>query len=183
MIQKIYIWFYALKIWKAITIALAAVAVWALLGAMLIQRNRRLWRFLNCVLFAAAFAVISYVTLFRAGSSRNLILQPFYTFIMARENREFYREMLMNAILFIPIGLTMPHILPQHWKTGTRVVFTVVLAMVFSMALESLQYLFSVGTTEVDDVIFNTLGALIGMLQLPMISLLKNAFAGRRSRL
>lgn len=102
---------------------------------------------------------------------------------MARENREFYREMLMNAILFIPIGLTMPHILPQHWKTGTRVVFTVVLAMVFSMALESLQYLFSVGTTEVDDVIFNTLGALIGMLQLPMISLLKNAFAGRRSRL
>ncbi len=176
MIQKIYIWFYALKIWKAITIALAAVAVWALLGAMLIQRNRRLWRFLNCVLFAAAFAVISYVTLFRAGSSRNLILQPFYTFIMARENREFYREMLMNAILFIPIGLTIPYILPSRWKPARRVLFAVGLALIISTALETLQYCFCVGMTETDDVITNTFGAFVGALQFPIATLFQRCF-------
>lgn len=180
MIRDIFIRFYALAPWKAITLALAAIVAWTLLGAMLVKRNGRLWRLLNGAAFAAAVAVISYATLFRTGIGRNLILQPFYTWIRARENREAYRELLMNVILFIPIGLTMPHILPQRLRTGTRVCLTLAFGFLFSATLELAQYLFCEGTTETDDVLSNTLGALIGMLQLSMLFLFQRAFYNKK---
>ncbi|MGM9523074.1 MAG: VanZ family protein [Faecousia sp.] len=176
MMQAVYVWFYALNLWKAIAIALTAVLLWSLLGVMLRKRHGKLWRLLNLVALAAAITVISHATLFRTETGRNLILQPFYTWIRAQENQEAYRELLMNVILFVPFGLTMPHILPQRWKTGNRVGLTIAFGFTFSVALEFAQYLFCVGTTETDDVLSNTLGVLAGMLQLPVFVLMQRAF-------
>lgn len=171
IIRELDIWFYALNIWKAIAIVLAVIVVWAALATVLSVRWPRLWRIINFAVFLLAVAVIFYATLFRSEIGRNLILQPFNTVVRAQKNREAYREALMNSILFIPIGLTLPNILPKRFKTGQRIAVTLLIAMLFSISLESCQYIFSRGTTEIDDVITNTVGALAGMLQLPILTL------------
>lgn len=174
MIQILYsinVWFYALKIWIVFLIALTMIVLWALLAAIISERKPRLWRGINAAVFLTAIAVILYATLFRTEIGRNLILQPFNTVVRAQKNREAYREALMNVILFIPIGVTLPNILPKRFKTGQRIAVTLLIAVLFSIALESCQYIFSRGTTETDDVITNTIGALAGMVHLPIVSL------------
>lgn len=161
-------------------IVFAVIFSWALLGVALKKRNRRLLRLLNCAALAMAVAVIAYTTLFRAKFGRELILQPFYTVVSAQKNREAYRAALMNVILFIPVGLTLPHVFPRRWKMGARVCLTVAFALLLSVALEAAQYLFYIGTTEIDDVICNTLGAMIGMVQLPISALLQSAFGKKK---
>lgn len=59
------------------------------------------------------------------------------------------RAMLMNAFLFVPVGLSLPNVLPP--KTHP-----------VAVAVEAAQLWFHLGRCEVDDVILNTLGAAIG---------------------
>ena len=60
-----------------------------------------------------------------------------------------------NIVLFIPMGMSL-----QGYKKNTG--FTMVNALIISVLIESLQYVFSCGKTEMDDVMANTIGALIG---------------------
>ena len=63
-----------------------------------------------------------------------------------------------NKYLVIAL-LSLPFVLGK-WKLSVPVTF--VLACLFSAGIEYLQYLYSLGRCEVDDVIMNTLGALLG---------------------
>lgn len=176
MIRDVYIWFYALNIFKVIEIVFAAILLWSLLGVTLSRWNKMLWRILNGTVFVAVVALIAYITLFRNPTGRQLVLQPFYTIVRAQKNQEVYRSALMNVILFVPVGLTIPYILPSRWKPARRVLFAVGLALIISTALEMLQYCFCVGMTETDDVITNTFGAFVGALQFPIATLFQRCF-------
>lgn len=61
---------------------------------------------------------------------------------------------LLNILFFIPYGLLFP------WKDDWKRVF--VTALVLSIFIELSQFIFNLGWCEVDDVISNTLGAMIG---------------------
>ena len=63
-------------------------------------------------------------------------------------------QYLMNILFFIPYGLLFPR--KDNWK---RVFVT---ALVLSVFIELSQFIFNLGWCEVDDVISNTLGAMIG---------------------
>ena len=63
-------------------------------------------------------------------------------------------QYLMNILFFIPYGLLFP------WKDNWKRVF--VTALVLSVSIELSQFIFNLGWCEVDDVISNTLGAMIG---------------------
>ncbi len=67
----------------------------------------------------------------------------------------------MNAVLFMPIGMTTPYLLSNHYKKR-NILITVLSACMLSIVIEFTQYYFSIGRCETDDVIFNTLGAFIG---------------------
>ena len=176
VLRELYIWFYALNVFKAIAMVFAAILFWSLLGVTLSRWNKMLWRILNGTVFVAVVALIAYITLFRNPTGRHLILQPFYTIVRAQKNQEAYRSALMNVILFVPVGLTIPYILPSRWKPARRVLLAVGLALIISTALETLQYCFWVGTTETDDVIINTFGAFIGTLQFLIATLFQRCF-------
>lgn len=60
---------------------------------------------------------------------------------------------LKNIIFFIPFGLLHP-------VKKCTVVF--IIALLFSIFIEATQYLLALGLCELDDVICNTLGAMIG---------------------
>lgn len=68
-----------------------------------------------------------------------------------------FYNLIMNVILFLPIGL----ILPLLWKSGTSFGKTVCSGFFLSLLIEISQ-LFSYRATDIDDLLMNTLGTVIG---------------------
>lgn len=66
---------------------------------------------------------------------------------------------ILNIIMFTPLGFLLPLI----WKQCRKIEVTVLLGFEFSLMIEILQ-LFNRRATDVDDLLMNTLGALIGFL-------------------
>ena len=65
-----------------------------------------------------------------------------------------------NVAVFVPFGMWLP-ILAAPARKGCHLVFYTFL---FSLMIESVQLLFRVGSFDVDDILLNTLGGLIGYI-------------------
>ena len=70
----------------------------------------------------------------------------------------------MNIALFIPFAIFLSSILSYKFKRTTCIIVTITLGMLLSTSIETFQFITRRGETEVDDVIFNTLGSLIGSI-------------------
>ena len=70
------------------------------------------------------------------------------------------RILLGNVILFLPLGFLLPIV----WKKARRIQFIIILGFVVSLLIETSQFLFTYRVANIDDVILNTLGTLIGAL-------------------
>ena len=117
---------------------------------------------LNFILFAGTAAAIFYMTVYTRGEGAGeVVLVPFQSFQEAKIQPELYRSMLMNVFLFVPIGLSLPFVLG---KGRIPELFTVLAALAFTAGIEYLQYRYALGRCEVDDIIMNTLGAVVGSL-------------------
>lgn len=68
------------------------------------------------------------------------------------------RNIVGNIILFIPLGLFVPII----YRRLITLKHVLVIAFLLSVALESAQGLLRAGAVDVDDVILNVLGAVVG---------------------
>ncbi len=68
----------------------------------------------------------------------------------------------MNILLFVPLGIFLPELFPAQRRTRSKVVLTVGFAMLLSLGIELAQWHWQLGQAETDDVIANTLGALLG---------------------
>ncbi len=69
-----------------------------------------------------------------------------------------YPLLVENVLLFIPFGILIPHTYVRM-RSGKRVLMG---ALATSVMIEVAQYVFRCGKTEVDDVILNCLGAIVG---------------------
>lgn len=146
--------------------------VWATLSMRIFTKR---WQWTNLFLSFLSLAAILYTTLLcRSEGSNSLVLQPFAALAAARVQPEFYREMLMNMLLFFPLGLALSHVLPSRLPVWARVCITGLAGCVLSVGVEALQYRFALGTAETDDVICNTLGTLIGAASLPLSHLIQS---------
>lgn len=151
--------FYVQNLDMVILEMLGAFSVWTVLMLLLRGRAKRIVSAAAAVLSAIAVLVM---TLYHRDSSgiSQISLIPFISFVNAREQAEFYRTMLMNVCLFLPLGLSLPFAL--SYRTKHCVLSAVFLAFVLSFSVETIQLIFRIGLCETDDVIMNTLGALIG---------------------
>ena len=141
-----------------------AVVVWGYLRTKVLRRR---WTIANLVLSCAVVIAILYATILtRTPGDYQIIPTPFATFTAARQQPEFYREMLMNVFLFFPLGLTLSNALPRKWRRWGKIVLTTIIGCILSAGIEYAQYRYALGMAEVDDVICNTLGAFIGSTSL-----------------
>lgn len=165
MIGKLFHWFYCLDLWKAALVAAAWTVTFGLLDRRL--RQLRWWRWLVSSVLIAFVAVVIYATIGNRGGSDELAhaFTPFHSYQEAQVtgNIEIYRSNFMNVVLFYPAGLLAASLLPRKWPGWFRCVPVVVLAAM-SAGIEFLQYRFCLGRCEIDDVIHNTAGALLGCL-------------------
>lgn len=89
---------------------------------------------------------------------------PLYSHWEAFHNgkRELLRSNFMNLALFYPGGLLTARILPKAWSPRGRLITVLAFAIALSVGIELCQLHFALGKPEVDDVIHNALGALLG---------------------
>ena len=151
---------------RPLTAILSVIAAGVVLWSFLYGRLRR-WQAINAWLFLLTAAIILHTTLLtRAPGIPEVILTPFAALAAARVQPELYREMLMNVFLFFPLGLTLSNALPRRWNRWLRIGVTTLAGCLLSAGIEYAQYRFSLGMAETDDVLCNTLGALLGAASL-----------------
>lgn len=89
---------------------------------------------------------------------RKIVLDLFWSFkkLLAgnKRGRKEVAQFFCNILFFVPFGAFFP------WKRNWKVLL--ISAIGFSIMIEMIQYIFLLGWCEIDDVICNTTGALIG---------------------
>lgn len=68
-----------------------------------------------------------------------------------------YWEQVLNVVLFVPFGVLIACLFKKR-----RMMMAILLSFALSCLVETLQYVFQCGYSEIDDVIHNTLGAVVG---------------------
>jgi glycopeptide antibiotics resistance protein len=105
------------------------------------------------------FLIFCSTVIFRiVGETRQYDFQPFWSYQAIQEGREdLLAENIMNVVVFIPVGLLLGIAFKQvtWWKA-------LLVGCSISVTIETLQFFLMRGFSEVDDVIHNTLGCLIG---------------------
>ena len=115
------------------------------------------------VLFILTLFVIGYITLFgRNGTNDTTIRVQFAAIQEAIRTRSFepLQHLWLNIVMFIPIGFLFPGIYPPRLNKYS-IVFIV--GLMCSCFIESMQMILTFGQPDVEDLLGNTIGALIGI--------------------
>lgn len=109
--------------------------------------------------------VISLTVVYREVSTeREYILMPFWSYTAMRDVPDLINEILLNILLFIPIGVIGKFAVKQ-----TRYVLAI--GFLLSSSIEFLQFIFKKGFAELDDVMHNFIGCVIGVMITTIINL------------
>ena len=134
--------------------------------------------FLNIMFYGVMFlyALILFFLLFKkksVGSFRTINLIPFRTIIDYLFNEDVivrsfaFSNIMGNIAIFIPLGIYIPLLINK------KSIFTnsAIVALI-SLCVEIVQYILVIGTADVDDIILNTIGGLLGILIFKLVYLI-----------
>lgn len=155
------------------------VFLWVLLAYCF--KDNDIWIAINKIVVVIALIAILFVMLFtRSVQKHQITLQPFAIFDLAKVYPDVYSQMVLNVVLFLPFGLSMPFCVKDRVKHPALV--TIVTALLLSVIVEILQYVFSCGYSEIDDVMLNVFGAFLGMLSYVFADILKRERVKRKNK-
>ena len=126
----------------------------------------------NICLLIGYLAVIIYMTLLdRSEGSAGARLQLFQSYIRFFSDYTVRKETIDNIWLFIPLGTILYQLRPRLTSTTGQasappllpILIILFIPLLLSGMIEVIQYLFRIGTFELDDVFSNTLGGAIGV--------------------
>ena len=143
----IFVNIYAARPWVVVILALAAVFIWGLLGRIV---PRRVWKPVCGAAALLATVLVLWLTVWNRTPSEEHV----FTWAAAYTN-EFFREIFMNAVLYVPFGLA---------ACGLIGPWGVLAGFLLSAGVEGWQYATGAGLAQGTDVLCNTLGAAVGML-------------------
>lgn len=171
--QEFFRYIYAQDLNFVVLLTAIAVVIWAYLNAT--AKNKKVYLIINSAFCVLLLVAVLYRTLFsRSGTYTEIELIPFRFYFISDDKVAAVRTFFMNAVMFVPLGLSMPYVLsrkPRKWI----IVFPIIFACLLSVGIEYCQYYYHLGRCETDDVIANTLGAAVGALSyLLYIRILKN---------
>ncbi len=145
------------------------------------------FRTLGKILFAVYIVFLLYFLIFSDWYGRSGAMQEYhYNFTPFQEIKRFweYRERLGiwsavnlfgNILIFVPFGFFEPMASNRRSFFGT--VFD---GLLVSMLVEMFQLISKVGRFDVDDLILNTLGAVIGYLAFLVCSVMRRMYGAKR---
>ncbi len=152
------------SMWLIMAVVVSFVIGWGFLEFVL-RRHTKLYTVVNAVFFLLAlFFILSITLLFRGSDDfQRVSLIPFDIIGDAIKNQIFLKSMVMNTVLFIPLSLFGCSLFRCRSSKRMGMIF-IVSGIGLSLLIEILQYLLALGQADVDDVICNTIGLLIGYL-------------------
>ena len=164
LLQTIFLRFYCLPYGEA-------AEYMAALGLFLLIARERFgkkcwWRPVLGGLLLIWIAILFYATVISRTPGQfgppNLI--PFHSYreVGAGGSWEILLSNYMNILLFFPGGLFLCGLLPGRWHWLLRVFVSGAVFALLSGAMEYGQYVWQLGLVEIDDVLHNVLGALLG---------------------
>lgn len=139
---------YALPIQTVILIVFFSMCCWTALFRIVNKRIIRCCAFL--LLLFALYGMLRYSVLRRAPSDAHV-----FTFSMSPDHNEFLREMIMYALLYLSLGLSLT-VLIGPWL--------ILASFVLSLGIETWQYFAGAGLSQGTDVLCNTLGCAVGSI-------------------
>lgn len=100
------------------------------------------------------------------GAAYSPELIPFHSYRKLFETgvAEILRTNFMNLVLFYPAGVLTASLLPENWSRIPKLLSVGIAFSLFSMVIEYVQFSYSLGEPEIDDVIHNMLGSVIGTI-------------------
>lgn len=126
------------------------------------HRKINVKRLLWWLVFLCYIFVVAGATLFSRGGNYgyDMITPLFYSYRNAWNNWSIveWRNIILNICMFVPFGL----LLPMGLKWFRKCYRTYVAGFLFSLFIELSQMIFKIGIFEPDDLLDNTLGAIIG---------------------
>lgn len=127
-------------------------AIAAVLVALAVRLPKR-----GCAALLAGYVLfIGYMTLFvRESGDQRMNLELFWSYRQLPTNQTLRLEIFHNILLFVPFGALM-----AAFRPGAGAVLP---ALLLSGLIETAQLVFGLGLCELDDVLSNTLGALLGV--------------------
>ena len=87
-------------------------------------------------------------------------IMRFYRYRYILGNKAFFINVFGNVIAFMPMGFFQPLLAQKKWR-GALVVLN---CFIVSLLVETIQLVFKVGCFDVDDLLLNTLGGLLGVI-------------------
>ena len=134
------------------------------------------------VLFLIYLAGLCYFLFFAENYGRVTGLEKYrYNLVPFREIERFWKyrrelgihsfhNLAGNILGFVPAGF----FIPMLWKNKRGFFFTICVTFQMSLLVEILQLIFRVGSFDVDDLILNTLGGMLGYLLLKAVASWRN---------
>lgn len=188
------------KLVAAIAVAVACFVALPALGVLL-SRHPVVRRTLGALLLAAYTCAYTVFTFYgrTATPTASIELQPLWSWrasltlaggSLAIENPGMLLEIVLNVLLYLPLGCLLPLVLdgsaaggaaaPHEWASAGNVAAA---ALACSVLTELAQALLHIGLCELDDVLHNTLGALVGFALYRAVEYaLRCAMGERRTR-
>lgn len=127
------------------------------------------------VLWNILFKYVSPLELFSTDRyfSRTLNLIPFNDILNGYYNK---LDIFGNIILFIPLGIYINIIMKNNKALKNiyiKALKNIYIIVVISLLLETIQYIFGIGASDITDIITNTIGGILGIF---IYMILKNLF-------
>lgn len=134
-----------------------AFAIWCII--VLLKQKQKTRKIYSFLLFEYLLLFFFSTIVFRKNLEQvQCEIIPFWSYFAIMKGRyDLIPEIFMNIIVFIPVGFCLPF-------SFSRVSCSLALlfAVIVSSLIEFLQFVLIKGTAEIDDIIHNTLGCLIG---------------------
>lgn len=116
------------------------------------------------LIFSAYVVFVLYYTVLGRYSQEEYTFQIYiyksYKYLIEDFGTHSLRQVILNIIMLIPFGFLMPIMI----KAKRKYLITLLSALAFIMFIESMQLIMQCGTFEVDDILNNFIGAVLGML-------------------
>ncbi len=127
---------------------------------VIIWKGKKCWRIIgNILLVEYIFLLFCSTVIYRnASDERGCDMMPFWSYRAILDGKEQYlAENIMNVLVFMPIGFLLVTTIKdiRWWKV-------LLIGLCISIGIESLQFMLMKGFSELDDVMHNTLGCMIG---------------------
>lgn len=128
---------------------------------------KRVRKIIVTILFLLYIAVLLRITVFRStftlqnlcqnGKVTLTLFDGYIDLIRQRDWFAFTYLFVGNIIWFVPFGMYL-----QYMGKQRKLLHIVIYGFLFSLLIETLQYVFGTGFSELDDLVLNTFGAWIG---------------------